>query len=152
MGGGGVLCHCRGRGWVGVRWGFSWRGPRPQVQEALVHAPWAELVHFPQDTEDAEFSVRHAHVCFVGLDVGFCDGFEFGGWHCVEELLEDGETEVVTCPAYEHLEIGFGDAAYGVDVGRAAVVFGQVAAEGFVDVCGSQDEEAAAAPTLTDSR
>lgn len=51
----------------------------PVVEESLEHAEGAEFVFFTQTTEDAEFGVGHAHVGFVGLDVGFCYWFQFGG-------------------------------------------------------------------------
>lgn len=57
----------------------------PHVQQALVHAPRAQLGHFAQVTERAKFGVGHAHVCFVGLHVRCCDGLELGRGRGIEE-------------------------------------------------------------------
>ena len=57
--------------------------------------------------EDRELRVGHAHVCLVGLYVCRGDGLEFGGWGGVEEVMEDGEVEVVAGPRDEFFEVDF---------------------------------------------
>lgn len=52
----------------------------PNVQQSLVHRPRSELGDLAEVAECRELCVRDAHVGLVGLDVGRCDGFEFGGW------------------------------------------------------------------------
>lgn len=41
----------------------------PQMQQLLVHRPWAELADLAEVPEDRELGVRDAHVGFVGLHV-----------------------------------------------------------------------------------
>lgn len=82
----------------------------PHVQQLFEHAPGPAFVDFAQPAEDAEFGVGHAHVCFVGLDVGGCDGLQFGGWGGGEEGGEDGEGEGFFGVGDEGFEVGFGDA------------------------------------------
>jgi len=52
----------------------------PVVPEALEHAIWTKLLFFAQAPEDAQFSVCHAHISFVGLYIVIGYGLEFGGW------------------------------------------------------------------------
>lgn len=51
----------------------------PEVKETFVHRPRAQLLDLAQPSEDGEFGVGDAHVGFVGLHVGRCDGLQFGG-------------------------------------------------------------------------
>jgi hypothetical protein len=65
----------------------------PFMQKFLKHTEGTTFLDFAQTTKDTEFSVCHAHVDFVGLDVVVGYGLEFCGWGCVEEFFEDGHVE-----------------------------------------------------------
>lgn len=96
--------------------------------------------------EDAKLGVGNAHVCLVGLHVCCRDRLKLGCRGGVEEFFQDGEVEVLACPANEFLEVYLGDRADGVEldcmsiltrrmravgwethIGRAGIVFGEIA-------------------------
>lgn len=51
--------------------------------------------------------------------------------------------EVCARPVDEPFQVGLADCADWVDVGAGTVVFGQITAEGFVDVCAAENEQRA---------
>jgi hypothetical protein len=52
-------------------------GVAPEMAELFPHSPWPEIVDFAEAAKDGKLPVSHAHVCFVRLYVGFCNGLEF---------------------------------------------------------------------------
>jgi hypothetical protein len=120
----------------------------PLENKRLPHAKRAEFALLAQAPEDAEFVVCHAHVGLVGLRVFGGDGLEFGGGRGFDKGSQDGQRERSARPGEEGFQIGFGDAANGIDVCARAVVFREIAAQTLIHVAGAQDQQAAAAGPL----
>lgn len=76
---------------------------------------------------------------YIGLHVGGGDRLEFCGGDGGQEGGEDGEVEFCAGPCDERLQVGFGDAAYRVNVRRAAVIFREIAPQRFVNIGGAED-------------
>jgi hypothetical protein len=60
---------------------------RPGMHESAKHPERPEFLDFTHATIHGEFLVSHAHVRFVGLDIGIGDWLELGCGHRFEEAI-----------------------------------------------------------------
>mmetsp|Transcript_15581 Transcript_15581/g.43595 ORF Transcript_15581/g.43595 Transcript_15581/m.43595 type:complete len:240 (-) Transcript_15581:1526-2245(-) len=116
----------------------------PEVDKGAIHGHGAAAGDLAQAAVNAELLVAHAHVGLVGLSTGaFSERLELCGGGCLHHPLQRRVAEVDRAPRQEALEVALGDAADGVDVGRGAVVLGEVASQALVNVGAAKDKQEA---------